>query len=467
MQGRTPSDLPDNYGYLIRRVLSLSLPMAWSRFIQMIGWFVGMLMIAHLGKADLAASALINSAQITVTVLFMSLFFATGVIAGRLYGEGKPQEMGALFQQACLLGIFVGIITMVILFYVSRILIVADQPPELVTIVEKYFHGLVWVGIPLMLLIAIQQFCYGIMQQNLVIYNNMIALVLFIPLTYVFIYGGLGIKPMGVIGLAYGIVVQTVFNLVLLIGSLCYTEAVKKFRLFGSHNHHGLRYIKQLFLIGWPMTVQFGGELLWFFIMTLFTGWISIAALSSSQITIQVAILFLVPLFAVSESAGILVSQSIGAKRLDEVNRIANVSLIFGVILVVICSILFFAIPDYLTAMYIDIHDPGNRATVILSRWLFYISSLMLLTDLLRNLYTGALRGYYDTQFPMWVGLFVLWIIGLPLSYILGLWLNGGVIGIRVGSIVGIAIGSLILWRRWHYKVTQSQKISAVEEKST
>lgn len=453
-----PMHSEKSYRYLIRRVLALMLPMAWSRFIQMIGWFAGMLMVAHLGKVELAASALINATQITVTVIFMALFFANGVIAGRLYGEESPKEVGILFQQSCFLGFIIGCITVFVFYYISRLLTWSDQAPELVAVVDMYFKAFAWAAIPFMILISLQQFCYGIMQQNLVIYNNMLSLLLFIPITYLFIYGGWGIKPMGVVGLAYGILVQNLFNLLTLLGSLALTPSAKIYQIFKRHHQQGFRYVKAIFSIGWPMMVQFGGELLAFFVITLFTGWLGIAALAATQITLQVALLFLVPLFAVSESAGILVSQSVGANCIDEVEHITKICLIFGLSFVVIFSILFFAIPDHLTAMYIDIHSASNQLTVKLSRWLFYLTALMLLTDMLRNLYTGALRGFYDTQFPMWIGLFALWIVSVPLSYIFGFWLNAGVVGVRAGAIVGIILGAIILWRRWHYKVDQAQK---------
>jgi multidrug resistance protein, MATE family len=446
------------FAHLIRRVLGLALPMAWSRFIQMAGWFVGMMMVAHLGKNVLAASALINATQITICVVFMSTLFSLGVISGRLYGEKKFRETGALLQQGFLLSVILGVCMMLVFFFVGPFLKLTDQSPALVNIANAYFTLFAWASMPMMLMVSVQQFCYGILKQRLVIINNLISLAVFIPITYLFIYGGLGIKPMGVNGLAAGIIVQTIVNLITLLFFLYFGANIKQFHLFSRHSHKGLRYIKQLFSVGWPMSVQFGGELLAFFVLTIFTGWIGTAALAATQVVQQVILLFLVPLFAVSEAAGILVSQSIGAKQFHEVKRTGNVCVLLGVIVVIVLSSLFFTIPNDLTAMYVQIDNPANAYTVMLARYLFYISSIMLLLDTMRNLYAGALRGFYDTRFPMWVGLITLWFIVVPVGYIVGFWLHGGVVGLRVGSVVGFAIGAWFLWRRWKNKPIQSHR---------
>ena len=129
--------------YHIRSVLALSLPMAWSRFIQIFGWFLGMLMVAHLDKTVLAASALLNAVQITVSLIFMSIIFAVGVIAARLYGEEKHQEIGVLFQQALLLGVFFGCCMMLVFYFVGHLLLLMGEPPELVQVVRQYFYAFI------------------------------------------------------------------------------------------------------------------------------------------------------------------------------------------------------------------------------------------------------------------------------------------------------------------------------------
>lgn len=444
------------YRQQVRRILGLVLPMAWSRFIQMVGWFIGMLMIARLGKSELAASALINSTMVAILVIFMTLLFAVSVVTGRLYGQSKPKEVGALFQQGLLFSVSVGLIVTLIFFHLSHFLLWTGQSSALVIICKRFFDAFAFASVPFMLTVCMQQVCYGILKQRLVIIVNIICTLALIPVAYLLIYGGLGIRAMGVAGLGYAFLIQNVLNVTLLVVSFYWIADFKKYHLFSRHKHRGMQYIKQLYTVGWPMSVQFGGELVGFFVLTIFTGWLGTAQLAASQITQQIILLFLVPLFAVSEAAGILVSQSIGAKQFSQITREGNICVALGMIGVALFSILFFAMPTTLTHLYINVNDPANAHTVLLARWLFYVSSVMLMMDAMRNLYTGALRGFYDTQYPMWVGLIGLWIIAIPLAYLFGFTLHWGVVGIRIACIVGFTFGSIILVRRW---VTKSKQV--------
>ena len=65
----------------------------------------------------------------------------------------------------------------------------------------------------------------------------------------------------------------------------------------------------------------------------------------------------------------------------------------------------------------------------------------------------GVLRGYKDTQAPMWITLFGYWIVGLPVGCTLGFGLLGdpmGIYGFWIGLLSGLAIVSgLINLRLW------------------
>ncbi len=439
----------------VYRVLGLALPMAWSRFIQMSSWFIGVMMLARLGKTVLAASALFSAVQTTIVLFFVSFLFAVAIVSGRLHGEERNSELGALLQQGLVLATILSVIMILVFYYVDKLLILLGQPVTLVEIAAQYFHGFAFACLPIMLLVTIQQLFYGILKQRLVIYNNLLSLVFFIPVAYGLIYGKWGFPALGVKGLPYAMALQGAFNLLTLVSCLLLNKQFSVYRFFQRHNHRGFYFLKQLCHIGWPMSIQFGGELLAFSVLAIFGGWIGIAALSAMQITQQVLFLFLVPLFAVAEAAGIFVSQLIGAKQFDQVRYIGNICVSLGVVLVIVFSSIFLLFPVPLIAMYIDVNNPANIQTITLARWLFYLSAPILFMETLRNLYAGALRGFYDTYFPMWVSLFAVWVVAIPLSYVFAFWLNWGAVGVRLGALVGFLLGAVVLWQRWRGKTRE------------
>ena len=68
-----------------RTVLSLALPMAGTRLINMLTYFIGMALAGHLGINALAACALINSTYIFLFVVGMSVLFDVGVVISQVF----------------------------------------------------------------------------------------------------------------------------------------------------------------------------------------------------------------------------------------------------------------------------------------------------------------------------------------------------------------------------------------------
>ena len=68
------------------------------------------------------------------------------------------------------------------------------------------------------------------------------------------------------------------------------------------------------------------------------------------------------------------------------------------------------------------------------------------------------LRGWQDTRFPMVITVISYWLIGIPISYILGFVFDYRGIGIWLGLVVGLAIVALLLWSRFNL-LTRSDRV--------
>ena len=84
----------------IKDVVNLSIPMAGSRFLQMFSGFLGMMMVAHLGKQVLAACALINATLSAILLIFISIVFAVSFVIGNTVGAKQYDAVGVLAQQS-------------------------------------------------------------------------------------------------------------------------------------------------------------------------------------------------------------------------------------------------------------------------------------------------------------------------------------------------------------------------------
>jgi MATE family multidrug resistance protein len=75
----------------------------------------------------------------------------------------------------------------------------------------------------------------------------------------------------------------------------------------------------------------------------------------------------------------------------------------------------------------------------------------------------GVLRGLSDVNVPTVITLFAYWIVGLPMSYVLGFWLHLNVAGIWIGLLAGLTMAAILLPIRF-FRLVRKIKPDAVKE---
>ncbi len=439
----------------IKQVIYLSLPMAGSRFLQMLSGFIGMMMAAQLGRQVLAACALINSTLSAALLIFISIIFAVSFVVGQTVGAKEYEQVGVLVQQSLLLSFLLSILMAVLFWFAPDIVRLFRQTPAMVHYVREYFHALIWGAVPILLQACLQQFMYGVLKQRIVIVINLVTLLVIVPVAYVLIFGFYIIPSFGVAGLGYAFAIQSWLGFFIVLGICYYKKEFQVYQLFKRHSHTGLIYFRKVFQVGWPMSAQFGGELLAFFVMAMMVGWLGVNALAAVQVTQQWFILVIVPIFAMSEAAGILIGRAVGAEQFNQLKAIGQASLGVVFALVFVLDVLFLTFPHLFASFYIDVNAAKNQQIMSVIRILFVILTLTLFLDAFRDVTSGLLRGLYDTRFSMRIGLLVMWGLVLPLGYVMAFNFHWGVIGFKFGGNIGLFVGALIIYWRWRNRVRE------------
>lgn len=438
---------------LTKEICHLAIPMAGSRLVNMLVGFIGMLMLAHLGHTVLAASALISSTWVTTFIVFLSIMFATGVAVSQLNGAQDYAEIGRLVHQACTLALVLSIPMMVVTYHMGDILLFFHQKPDLVFYANQFFHTAVWLCAPYAFFFTFSQFMYGIRKQNVVLRINTLGLILFSVFAYAFIYGHFGFAKRGVRGLADAQIVQAWFNLITIVAYVYFKNDCQKYAVFKWHSHIGLRHVKTLFRIGWPMFVQFSSEISTLSIVAVMVGWMGEAPLAALQIVNQCVFLVIVPMFTISEAAGIMVGQYFGAKQFHMLKRAGNVCA--GLVLVMALTVLlvFLLFPTQLASLYMNVHKAAYAETLHLVTVLFALAGVWMIFDTVRNIYTGSLRGLFDTRAAMYISLFVMWVLYIPVGYLCAFRFGFGVVGFSMGSCIALFVGMLGVMWHWYRRL--------------
>ena len=90
----------------------------------------------------------------------------------------------------------------------------------------------------------------------------------------------------------------------------------------------------------------------------------------------------------------------------------------------------------------------ADPAVLALAALLLPLAGVFQVFDGIQVTSIGILRGLGDTRTPMIVGLLGYWVIGLPVSLLLGFHLGQGPVGLWWGLVLGLVIVALFLLDR-------------------
>ncbi|MFC3909019.1 MATE family efflux transporter [Legionella dresdenensis] len=432
---------------ITKQLLLLAFPIIFSNVISASSSLVSMYFMAKLNPASLAAGALITSTYGLVILFAVSMLYSVSVLVGQNYGAGNHKAIGRVVYSGLLIAAIAGLLLIGVLLNIQPILEFLHQPPEVSQLAGDYFRGITYGLIPSLMGAVYTQFFMGISKSKIMLNITILGLILNTVLSYAFIFGFSDYPGMGIYGAGLATSVTAFVLLAVIIIYLQFSNQYKAFALFQTSSMQ-LHYFKLLLKIGLPISIQYSLELLAFSAITYLIGTLGATALAAQQISLQCSMLPLMVVMGISQSATILISQYSAMSQPDTLVKIAHTSIRLVAITMLLISGIYWLFPTWLISFYLNINDGSLAATIALAKSLLFLAAFTQLFDAIRNVAAGILRGYGDSQSSMWTGLISCWVIGLPISLILGFTEQLGAWGLRAGMFCGIAVGCLLLLRR-------------------
>jgi MATE family multidrug resistance protein len=165
--------------------------------------------------------------------------------------------------------------------------------------------------------------------------------------------------------------------------------------------------------------------------------------MAGHQVALNIAsFTFMVPM-GVSAAAAVLVGHAIGKADMPEARRAAVAALICGVGFMAASAVAMVSAPGLLARAY-----TGDAAVRAMAAALIPLAGLFQVFDGTQAVSIGVLRGTGDTRTPVVVNVFGFWVLGMPVSWLLGFRTALGPRGLWWGLVFGLAVVGLILLAR-------------------
>jgi multidrug resistance protein, MATE family len=438
----------------IHTLLMFSLPISMSLLINVIPSFVAIFLAAKLGKAELAAGAIAIPSYTCVMMTVSTLFQAVGILISHARGQNQtPVFIGHIVKNGFWLAIALGIITSYLLWHIDTLLIIFKQDPTVIEHTYDYFYFAGFAILSTLIFTVISQFLIGIGHTRFTLFISLGMVPLYSLLTYGLVLGRFGLPQLTLGGITCAsFIVQTLFCLGLLVYLFC-NKGTRIYKLFSGSVLPNFSLCKRIVSLGYPIGLQSGGELAAMTVAGYLTGYFGVIPLAASQIVAQYSTLVVVITLGLSQGLANLVGKAYGETNVAVIKDTLNAAILLLILLFVVIFVLFLAFPHTLIHVFLLSHERDNSSIAHLAMSFLTISAFLLLADGMRNLLSAGLRGLQDSKTPMRIGLYCLWLISLPVSYVTAFYCGGGPIGLRIGFMSGFVIAALLLWKKVQVKL--------------
>lgn len=434
--------------------MRLAIPMIATELIYALTGFVATVMVAHLGKEQLAANALVWGIYLTVVVFFIGILSSVSIMVSHSFGAKDERGISVCFKQGLILAIICALPMMLIMWLSPIVLVWTGQDPAVILAAKPLFYALIWCMLPINLSFVMEQFLVGITKTHIVTISVSLSVPVQIFLYYIFVFGKLGLAKFGLAGIGYGNLVEHSLVTVFFIFYLNNSKQLKIYHLFSKWWQVNKKFLLEMISIGYPLGAMYCVELSLIAAVAIMMGKLGTDVLAAYQISYQYWMIALVILFALTQAIAVRVGNEVGRNNRDAVKLAMIVNLGISLIFMLVFSIAYIAFPYTAISLDIDVHAPHLQQVVKMAAKFLAMISFLILSDCIRLISFGALRGLKDTKFPMLTSIIGFWCIAFPCAYFLAFKYKFGGIGIWWGITIGIFAAGVMLALRffWLYK---------------
>ncbi len=428
-------------GASTHRVLSLALPAVGEQTLNMAVGLADTFMVGHLGAAAVTAVGLSNQAVMLVTTFFAAT--ATGVTAlvARHVGAREPEQANIVTHQGYLLGILFGVLALAFGLSLSRPTMSALQAPAEVIEDGASYLSIVALSFPLAAWLFIGNAALrGSGDTRTPMLVMLVVNVVNIVVAYAAIYGSGPLPALGVAGSAIGAAVGRGMGGLLVTALLLHGHS--GLRLYIRRLLPDLRQIRRIANIGLPAGAE---QLLMRGAQTTFAATVATlgaTAFAAHQIALQAESLSYMPGFGFAMAATTLVGQGLGAREPARARADGRLAQWLAVGIMAGMGVIFFLFPAQIIGIFIT--DPQVIRLGVWPLRLVAFSQPVLATSMVLG---GALRGAGDTRTTLFITGGGLWLVRLPLAWLLTP--RFGLVGAWIAMIADLHVRGTLAWLRF------------------
>lgn len=437
--------------------------LTWPIFIEvllhMLMGNADILMLSQYSDDSVAAVGVANQILFMLIVMFGFIATGTTILVAQYLGSKKREtaaEVTVVSIGANL--IFSVAISILVFFFSSKLLLLMDLPPELLTEADSYLK---MVGIfsfvqALVITMGATIRSYGFTRDAMYVTIGMN--IINVIGNYLFIFGPFGIPVLGVEGVAISTVTSRALGLIVI--TILLFKRIEEPLPFKKMFRLPVSHLKNLLKIGIPSA----GEHLSYntsqIVITYFIVMIGTEALTTKVYAQSLMMFIFLFSVAISQGTQIMIGHQIGAGKVEEAYKRCIKSLRLAILISILTAIPIAFFSDTLLGFFTD-----NPDIIALGGTLILFTVILEPGRSFNLVVINALRAAGDVRFPVYIGILSMWGVSVTVSYVLGIHFGFGLVGVWIAMILDEWLRGIIMLYRWKSRIWVTK--SFVHEKAS
>jgi multidrug resistance protein, MATE family len=359
------------------------------------------LLLWYQDGSQMSAAMAAGNLYWTLVCMPIGIASMTGAIVAQYVGSGKESHVGRFLWQAVWFALAVTPIFVLLAWAAPWMFRVSGQPEALIAAEATYLRILMIGAVGSVIETGLSGFFSGTQRTRIIMWASVATGVINVILDVWFIFGGLGVPALGIVGAGWASVIafwiKTLIYALILLGPM-FND---RYRI-RSGMVWDAKLLYKLLFFGIPAGLQYVTEAGIFTLIVLQIGQLGDIPLRATTMAINFNMVAFIPLIGVSIAASVLVGHHLTSTGVAGAIVATRSALAIAIGYSFLWASLYLLAPDLLLSFYrLGQSDPDTLEAIALARTLLRFVAVYVFFDSAQLILTGALRGAGDTWFVL------------------------------------------------------------------
>ena len=425
--------------------------LAWPIFVEqllrlMLG-YVSVFMLGHYSDEAVAATGVANQILAISVIFYGFLTVGVQIVVAQLLGAKRFRRVERVITNGLVVAFLIGVaMSLVFVLFGDAFLRMLGLSDELVVVGSPFIRIIGGISVIIALYSSILPILrtHGFVRQAMLV--PITVSVVNVVFNYLFLYGQLSFLGLGVTGVGIAVCIANAIGMLMSAWMLKkYIGYVFRWQKLRQCSRKMLGAILRFGLPSAGENLSYAGSQL---VVTAIIAFLGTEALTTKVYASTIS--QFVALFAMSigQASQIIIGRAVGAREIESAYRQGVKSWRLGLLVAFSLSLIIFLLAEPIMQLFTP-----NPQVIALTKKLFMLSILLELGRATNIIVISSLNATGDVRFPFICGIIVMWIVSLPFSYLLGVYIGMGLVGVWLAYIIDEGLRAMLMYRRWHSRV--------------